>query len=203
MNLEESLISRILLTLTVPSSNSLYCVSFYSHSRHLCSFKLVSLYRRGTDLQKKRVTCQNAWRGPHRKQPLLLKRLCSHVIATQPVHWRAGCCLAMVPYRHSLKREGIYISVALLYTLQYIKWFISNLTTLLQLQSVCSIHWIETVINGEYISIWKEEGDVSFKAGLPSSMFACSDRWPPKSLLRYLVSGLWTKRKLSNAEQER
>jgi hypothetical protein len=32
MNLEESLISRILLTLTAPSSNSLCCVSLYSHS---------------------------------------------------------------------------------------------------------------------------------------------------------------------------
>jgi hypothetical protein len=36
-----------------------------------CSFELAPLYRCGTNLQKTRVTCQNAWREPHRKHGFL------------------------------------------------------------------------------------------------------------------------------------
>jgi hypothetical protein len=69
---------------------------------------IVSLYRPDTDLKKTPVRWQNACRGPQRKQHLLLKRLWdSHVIATQPVHWSAGCCLTTIQYCHALMQEGV------------------------------------------------------------------------------------------------
>jgi hypothetical protein len=47
-----------------------------------CSFKLVFLYRCGTDLQKTRITCQDVWCGPHRKHRFLY---CCEGILTMPL----------------------------------------------------------------------------------------------------------------------
>jgi hypothetical protein len=85
---------------------------FYTPLR-FCSFKLASFID-AARAYRKRVTCQNPWCGPQKTQPLFLKRLCwgSHVIATQPVHWRASSCLATVPYCfQELKRESVYRAV--------------------------------------------------------------------------------------------
>jgi hypothetical protein len=56
-------------------------------------------HSRTTELNSKLVPLITPWHGPRRKQfPTVALLLhvdccCSHVIAIQSVHWRAGCCL--------------------------------------------------------------------------------------------------------------
>jgi hypothetical protein len=82
----------------------LYSVVF-PRSWLCCAFKLASLYRRSTDLQKARVTCQDAWRGPHRKYSLSCWNatfevpawsLPSQFIGALAATWQQSCIFVML-----------------------------------------------------------------------------------------------------------
>jgi hypothetical protein len=81
--------------------------------------RLAALYRRGTDLQKTRVTYQNAWRGPHRKYCSLY---CWEGIFTAPLPSNinpipACTCVAGVTiswrWRHHIPSKRWYLSAKL------------------------------------------------------------------------------------------
>jgi hypothetical protein len=80
------------------------------------SFKLAPLYNRGTDLQKTRVTCQNEWRGPHRKHRFLYGFEC---IFTAPLPFNiipnfACTCVAGMPLPNRCLAMGIHVTIPLL-----------------------------------------------------------------------------------------
>jgi hypothetical protein len=82
-----------ILILQSPWFWTLYCAvqirtQLISASLLCYPFKLASLYRRRTNLQKTRVTCRNAWRGPHRRH--------SHTVAWRSLHRKHSflyCCV--------------------------------------------------------------------------------------------------------------